>query len=50
MKTRNENFANARVMRNLFERTVSNQANRIVGLASPGIDELSLITEADVKY
>lgn len=49
-ENKDENFANARVMRNLFERTVSNQANRIVGLASPGIDELSLITEADVKY
>ena len=44
-----ENFANARLMRNLFEKAVSNQANRVVMLSSPSIDELSLIKAEDIQ-
>ncbi|RKF47556.1 hypothetical protein BCY92_08315 [Bacillus wiedmannii] len=47
---RNENFSNARLMRNVFEQTITNQANRLVIAAIENIteDELSLITVEDV--
>lgn len=47
---RNENFSNARLMRNVFEQTITNQANRLVIASIENIteDELSLITVEDV--
>lgn len=43
---RDESFGNARTARNLFEMTISKQANRIVTL--PNIDEVVLATIEDV--
>lgn len=42
------NFGNARGIRNLFERLVSNQANRIIGYTSQSIKDITVITEEDV--
>jgi hypothetical protein len=49
-QAKDDNFANARVIRNLFEKLVSNQANRVEILSSPSIDELSLIKDEDIKF
>lgn len=42
-------FGNARGVRNLFERAVSAQADRLAGLASVTRDELMLLTCADLR-
>ena len=42
-------FGNARGVRNLFERAVSAQADRLAGLASVSRDELMLLTCADLR-
>ena len=47
-ETRDETFGNARLTRNLFEMTISNQANRIVSLADITEESLSTITEEDI--
>ncbi|PFN29779.1 AAA family ATPase [Bacillus cereus] len=49
-ENRNDNFSNARLMRNVFEQTITNQANRLVIASIENIteDELSLITVEDV--
>lgn len=47
-ETRDETFGNARLARNLFEVTISNQANRIVTMTDITEDNLSAITEADL--
>lgn len=44
-----EDFGNARGIRNLFERTVVNQANRISSLEEPGLDDLTKILMEDVR-
>lgn len=44
-----KDFGNARGIRNLFERIVVNQANRISELNDPDIDTLTKITVQDVK-
>ncbi len=41
-------FGNARGIRNMFEKMVVNQANRIVGVASPDVDDLTHIRPEDV--
>lgn len=43
-----KDFGNARGIRNLFERIVSNQANRIIRYTSQSIKDITLITEEDV--
>lgn len=43
-----KSFGNARGIRNLFERLVSNQANRIIGYESQSIKDITVITEEDV--
>jgi len=45
---KDENFGNARVVRNLFEKCVQNQANRIVSLSLINQEILKTFTEADV--
>ncbi len=47
-ETRDEAFGNARLARNLFEMTISNQANRLVSLTDITEEGLSTITEADI--
>ena len=41
-------FGNARGIRNLFERLVSNQANRIIAYNAQSIKDITVITEEDV--
>lgn len=45
---KSKNFGNARYARNLFEKTITNQANRVAKISSPTKDELSLITVEDI--
>lgn len=45
---RNDSFGNARVVRNLFERCVQNQANRLVTLQEISEQLLQTIEEADI--
>jgi len=46
--TAQKEFGNARGIRNLFERLVSNQANRIIAYNSQSIKDITVITEEDV--
>lgn len=43
-----ETFGNARGIRNLFEKLITNQANRLVQIEEPSKEELALITREDV--
>jgi stage V sporulation protein K len=47
-ETRDETFGNGRLARNLFETTISNQANRIVGMTDISVENLSTITTDDI--
>lgn len=47
-ETRDETFGNGRLARNLFEFTISNQANRIVGMTDISLENLSTITTVDI--
>jgi hypothetical protein len=44
---RTNTFGNARLVRNLFERSLTSQANRLVG-SNPSREELCVITESDI--
>lgn len=46
---RDDNFGNARDVRNLFEKIVANQANRVAAVESPSDEELLTITVEDLK-
>ena len=46
---RDENFGTARDVRNLFERIVANQANRVAALPSPTDEDFLTITAADLE-
>ena len=46
---RDENFGNARDVRNLFERAVARQADRLAALENPGREELMSLTAADLR-
>ena len=46
---RDENFGNARDVRNLFERAVSRQANRVAALERPDREALMALTADDLK-
>lgn len=46
--TRNESFGNGRLVRNMFEKTLENQANRIAGIATLTTEILTTITEDDI--
>ncbi len=47
-KTRN--FGNGRYVRNLFETSVTNMANRLSKLSNPSESDLNTITKDDIKY
>jgi SpoVK/Ycf46/Vps4 family AAA+-type ATPase len=47
-ESRDENFGNARMVRNLFEEMLAAQANRLVNVAAPTRENLCAIDEADV--
>ena len=46
---RDENFGNARDVRNMFERAVARQADRVAALEHPGREELMALTTADLR-
>ena len=48
--SRDKNFGNARYVRNLFEKVVQNQANRLARMESIENDELSIITREDINF
>jgi len=45
---RDENFGNARDVRNIFERAVSRQADRVAGLDAPTKEDLMALNEVDL--
>ncbi len=47
-ENRDENFGNARDVRNVFERAVARQSDRVAGLESPGKEDLMSLTRADL--
>ena len=47
-ENRDENFGNARDVRNIFERAVANQANRVSSMENPTKDDLMKLTKADI--
>lgn len=47
---KDRHFGNARYVRNLFEKVVQNQANRLAKMDSIGNDELSIITREDINF
>lgn len=47
-ENRDENFGNARDVRNIFERAVQNQADRVARLEAPTRDDLLCLTKADI--
>ena len=49
-QVRDKGFGNARFVRNLFERAVSNQAGRMVSLAKPTDEELSTLIASDIAW
>ena len=46
---RDENFGNARDVRNLFERAVARQSDRVAALEAPGKEELMALTVEDLR-
>ncbi|NCB63480.1 MAG: AAA family ATPase [Clostridia bacterium] len=46
---RDQNFGNARDVRNIFERGVARQADRVSGLESPTKEQLMELTQADLR-
>ena len=46
---RDENFGNARDVRNLFEKIVANQANRVAGLENPTDEDIRTIVLTDLE-
>ena len=47
-ESRDENFGNARDVRNIFERAMSRQADRVAGMESPTKEDLMALTEDDL--
>ena len=43
-----KNFSNGRDVRNLFEKVVTAQSNRVVGLSNPSTEDLTAILECDI--
>lgn len=48
-QNRDANFGNAREIRNLFERLISAQSDRVAGLESPNREDLMGLTKADFQ-
>ena len=46
---RDENFGNAREVRNVFERAVARQADRVAAMESPAKEDLMALTAADLR-
>ncbi len=50
VKNKDSNFANAREVRNYFEKIVNRQASRVVNITDATNEELGLITPDDLKF
>ena len=48
--SKNENFANGRLVRNLYDDLVMNHARRVINIANPGSEELSTIKAVDFIF
>lgn len=48
LSEKSENFGNARTMRNIFEKSIAFQANRVMGMKAYSDAELSLLIKADI--
>lgn len=48
LANKDESFGNARTIRNIFEKSITFQANRVMAMASYGEDDISTITKADI--
>jgi hypothetical protein len=48
VSTKDKNFGNARYVRNIFEKVIQLQANRLAKKSSIVSEELSLITKEDI--
>ena len=46
---RDENFGNAREVRNVFEKAVARQADRVAQMGDPGREELMALRRADLE-
>ena len=46
---RDENFGNAREVRNIFERAVARQADRLAAMEAPGKEDLMTLTREDLE-
>lgn len=49
-ETKKKEFGNARGIRNIFEKLVVIQANRVVTYESPTVEQLSMIVSEDVRF
>ena len=49
VENKTRNFGNGRYVRNVFEKCVSNQANRLARLTNPTEQELTILTKDDVE-
>lgn len=49
VKSKEANFANGRLVRNIYDDLIMNHARRVANIENPSIEELSLIIESDFK-
>lgn len=49
VKTKDESFANGRLVRNIYDELIMNHAKRVVNIENPSKEELSIITADDFK-
>lgn len=47
ISSKDENFANGRLVRNLYDDLIMNQAKRVINIKNPGYEELSIIKAVD---
>ena len=45
---KDKNFGNARYVRNLYEKVIQQQANRLAKMRTADVEELTLITKDDI--
>ena len=50
ISSKDENFANGRLVRNIYDDLVMNHARRVINITNPGIEELSAIKAADFMF
>ena len=46
--TKDENFGNGRYVRNVFDKTIERQSNRLAALSNVSVEQLSEITAEDI--